>query len=111
MQTVGNAASAAAAVNALLKKLKARYSLKPPLVLQTDNGPEFKIQFERALASRRAGSGWKPAAQTFPGLRAEVRLLREVAGRSQPLASHPPQLVAPHGSSGARDDEQMDGGQ
>ena len=36
-------------MNALLKKLKARYSLKPPLVLQTDNGPEFKIQFERAL--------------------------------------------------------------
>ena len=42
-------ASAAAAVNALLKKLKARYSLKPPLGGQTDNGPEFKIQFERAL--------------------------------------------------------------
>ena len=49
VQTVGNAGSAAAAVNALLEKIKARYSLKPPLVLQTDNGPEFKIQFERAL--------------------------------------------------------------
>ena len=44
----------------------------------------------RTAASRRAGSGWRPAAQTFPGLRAEVRLLREVAGLSQPLASHPP---------------------
>ena len=33
-----------------MKKLEVRlYSLKPPLVLQTDNGPEFKIQFERAL--------------------------------------------------------------
>ena len=41
VQTVGNAASAAAAVNALLDRIKARYSIKPPLVLQTDNGPEF----------------------------------------------------------------------
>ena len=41
----------------------------------------------RTAASRRAGSGWRPATQTFPGLRAEVRLLREVAGLSQHLAS------------------------
>ena len=45
----GLAGSAAAAVNALLEKIKARHSIKPPLVLQTDNGPEFKVQFEQAL--------------------------------------------------------------
>ena len=44
----------------------------------------------RTAAPRQAGSWWRPAVQTFPGLRAEVRLLREVAGLSQPLASHPP---------------------
>ena len=44
----------------------------------------------RTAAPRQAGSWRRPATQTFPGLRAEVRLLREVAGLSQHLASHPP---------------------
>ena len=41
----------------------------------------------RTAAPRQAGSWRRPATQTFPGLRAEVRLLREVAGLSQHLAS------------------------
>ena len=41
----------------------------------------------RTAAPRQAGSWRRPATQTFPGLRAEVRLLQEVAGLSQHLTS------------------------
>ena len=68
--------------------LRHRHLLSRPLSCKPEH--EGCSPRSRTAASRRAGSGWRPAAQTFPGLRAEVRLLREVAGLSQPLASHPP---------------------
>ena len=41
------------------------------------DGRRAALLRHRTAAPRQAGSWWRPAVQTFPGLRAEVRLLRE----------------------------------
>ena len=52
MQTVGSASNAAAAVNALVKRIGDRHSLPDDMTLHTDNGPEFGQQFEAQIDSR-----------------------------------------------------------
>ena len=52
VQTVGSASNAAAAVNALVKHISDRHALPADVTLHTDNGPEFKQQFEAQIDPR-----------------------------------------------------------
>ncbi len=45
VQTVGNASEAAPAVNLAMKRIKEKFDLPSTIVLQTDNGSEFKQAF------------------------------------------------------------------
>ena len=49
VQTVGNASEAAAAVNLAMRRIQEKFDLPSSIVLQTDNGPEFKQAFANSL--------------------------------------------------------------